>query len=96
MTRYEEVEEYGRKMLGKKYLLNYLAGSRLTPMQAIYATCYECMGYFADGGMDCKIEDCPNYPFMRFNPHRRTAKRKAKAETVVEAGVKLKSPEASV
>ena len=44
MTRYEEVEEYGLKTSDKKHLLNYLAGEKLTPMQAIHAKCYECMG----------------------------------------------------
>lgn len=70
MGRYEEIEENGLATRDKKYLLRHLAGEKLTPMQTIYAKCYECMGYFIDGKEDCGIKSCPNYPHMRYNPHR--------------------------
>jgi len=90
MTRYEEVEKYGIGTKDKKYLLRYLSGDKLTPMQTIYAKCYECMGYYADGKIDCEISDCPNYPFMPYNPNRRTNKRVLTKEQRKDLGVRFK------
>ena len=30
---------------------------------AIYAKCFDCMGFQADGYYDCKMNDCPLYPY---------------------------------
>lgn len=75
MNRYEEVEKYGLNTRDKKYLLRHLSGEKLTPMQTIHALCYSCMGYFADGKIDCGIKECPAYPLMRYNPNRSVKKR---------------------
>ena len=75
MTRLEQVEKYGLNTRDKKYLIAHLSGEKLTPTQAIHAKCYECMGFYADGKADCGIETCPNYPMMRYNPHRIVQKR---------------------
>ena len=75
MTRLEQVEKYGLNMRDKKYLIAHLSGETLTPTQAINAKCYECMGLYADGKMDCKIPECPAYPYMRYNPDRIVKKR---------------------
>ena len=66
MNTYERVEKYGVKAIGKKDLLNYLDGGRLTPSQTIKAKCYECMGYYVDGRCDCGIVDCPNHSKMPY------------------------------
>ena len=44
-------------------------GSHITRKQAILAKCYDCMGYYADFGLDkdCKVKDCPLYPY---HPYR--------------------------
>jgi hypothetical protein len=59
---------------GKKELLGYLQGKRITRSKAMAAKCYECMNGYVDGRMDCKIHDCPLYPWMPFskilNPDR--------------------------
>lgn len=54
------------KSRGRTELLKYLNGVRLTQRQAIIAKCFECMGGYVDGKVDCKIADCPLYPFMPF------------------------------
>ena len=66
MTRLEIVEEYGVKAKGKSEFIKYLEGDRLTPRQTILAKCYECTNFYADGRMDCKISDCPSYPYMPY------------------------------
>lgn len=52
---------------GRDELIQYLRGGRITHKQAVLAKCYECMGYCADGKVDCEIADCPLY---LFNPYR--------------------------
>jgi len=49
---------------GTKELLNYSYGKKLTLKQSVLAKCCECMGNYADGKEDCRVEDCPLYPYM--------------------------------
>ncbi len=51
---------------GFKEISKYSSGSRLTRKQAINAKCYDCMGGYVDGKVDCQIEDCPMYPWMPY------------------------------
>lgn len=51
---------------GRKELAKHLQGKRTTPQGAMRAKCYECMGYYADGAVDCGIQDCPIYPWMPY------------------------------
>jgi len=46
---------------GRGEYLNFLAGKPLTRGQAIKAKCYECMGGFEDGKIDCLGKSCPLY-----------------------------------
>jgi hypothetical protein len=55
-----------KKARGRSDLEKHRAGVRLTRGRAILAKCYECMGGFEDGTMDCKMTDCPLYPFMPY------------------------------
>jgi hypothetical protein len=55
---------------GKTNLLRHLGGKRLTQRQAILAKCCDCMGYWVDGRVDCRIPTCALYRFM---PYRETA-----------------------
>ena len=56
----------GIRAKGRKEYLKHKSGGRLTPKQAILARCYDCMGYYIDGRMDCQIPECPLYPFMPY------------------------------
>lgn len=63
----------------KKYLHRYQINEKITLKQAVKAKCCECMGNFADGKVDCKIPECPLYPYqpyqksiLRLISHRRT------------------------
>jgi hypothetical protein len=73
-----DINRYGKTALGKKELLKYLGGGRLTPKQAIMAKCFDCLGYYADGRQDCRIAKCSLYPFMPYNEN--SAKRKTREE----------------
>lgn len=59
-----EIERSGRKVKGRKALMRHLEGKRLTRGEAILAKCYDCTGYYSDGGHDCGEETCPLYPYM--------------------------------
>ena len=70
---------------GNKDYTAYLAGKRLTLAQSIKAKCYECMGCYQDGVVDCEISSCPLYPF---NPYSKAYKgiRQAKRAVLSSAG----------
>lgn len=53
---------------GRAEMVKFVSGRKLTPMQAIRAKCYDCMGYYADGKRDCGALDCPLHRFMPYNP----------------------------
>ena len=56
---------------GRARMIKHLKGEeRLTQKEAIQAFCFECMGGFKDGLVDCKVKDCPLYPFMQYNPNK--------------------------
>ncbi|MBW2645073.1 MAG: hypothetical protein JRE23_02640 [Deltaproteobacteria bacterium] len=88
--KYEDVEKYGLTAQGKRELLKYLAGGKLTRKETMLAACYECMNGYADGKVDCGIESCPMYPYMPFSAHKTTSGRKLTPEQRVEAGERLK------
>jgi hypothetical protein len=54
------------KFQGRKELLQHLEGKRLSYKKACLAKCFECMGGYADGAYDCRIEQCPLYPRMPY------------------------------
>jgi hypothetical protein len=64
----KEIEACGMKARGRKELIHHLEGWPLQRGQAIIAKCYDCMGYYADGKLDCLIPVCPLHGFM---PYRR-------------------------
>ena len=55
-----------KRLQGRKELVAYLQGKRLTYRQACLAKCFECMNGYSDGAADCHIPDCPLYPRMPF------------------------------
>lgn len=62
-----------RSMLssGKAEMKLHLNSKPLSRMQAMKAKCFECMNGFLDGRQDCKIKDCPLYPWMPYSDENR-------------------------
>lgn len=52
--------------VGKRYLLAHMTGKKLTARQAVLAKCTECMNGWHDGRVDCRIPDCPLYPWQPY------------------------------
>jgi len=70
---------------GKAEIMRQRSGKRLSYKQAVLAKCYECMGYYADGKLDCEIPDCPLYGFM---PYRTVNKKfKSKPLSIAKNGI---------
>ena len=70
IERIKNIRQHGKTARGKNELLKHLSGQRLTLKQAVYAKCYDCAGYFADGKVDCKMPHCSLHPFMAYNAER--------------------------
>jgi len=68
MTR--TVLKNGIMAIGRADLQKFVDGKRLSRNQQIRAFCYDCMGGYADGAMDCKSYECPLYPSHPYNPNR--------------------------
>ena len=75
------VKKYGKQAQGKKELIDYLAGKHLTLKQSALGKCYDWMGYYADGQVDCNISNCILYPYM---PYRKGEKRILRKMTKVQ------------
>lgn len=86
----EEIDKYGKSAKGRKELINHLSGERLTARQAILAKCYECMGLYVDGKVDCEIQDCPLYPFMPYRKGEKLVLRNISEEQKKEMGLRLR------
>ena len=71
---YEWIEENGLTAKGKQELLNHLSGEKLSYKQAIQAMCYQCTGFYIGGKEPCSVKTCPLFPFMPYNPNKRTSK----------------------
>jgi hypothetical protein len=59
------VSEWPR-FTGGKELRKHLNGERLDLEEAVLSKCYDCMGRYVDGAMDCKIPECPLYQYMPY------------------------------
>ena len=64
--RLDDVKKYGKSHQGKNDLVKHLEGKSITMKGAIKAKCYDCMGYYQDGPIDCLVPECPLYPFMSY------------------------------
>ena len=62
---------------GKTNLLKHFRVERLTQRQAILAKCCDCMGYHADGRIDCRMPHCSLYPFRPYKHDRTSSSKKA-------------------
>ena len=68
--RIKSIRKYGKTARGQKELIKHLSRDRLTMLQAIHAHCYDCMGFFADGKVDCGLKHCSLRPYMAYNANR--------------------------
>ena len=59
-----------KRATGRKEYLRNRKGVKITFKQACLAKCFDCMGYYEDGRIDCQIENCPIYPFMPYRENR--------------------------
>lgn len=69
-NRIKNIRQYGKTARGRKELIKHLEGHCLNLRQAVYAHCYSCMGYFAEGKVDCAMPHCPLHSFMPYNANR--------------------------
>ena len=76
MIKIEDIQNHGGSCKGRQDLIAHLEGKPLCASKALKAKCYDCMGFFADGRIDCAMPDCPLYPFMIYNPNK--SKRRTK------------------
>lgn len=51
---------------GRTLLAKYWRNETLTRGEAITAKCCDCMGYYPDGRVDCRVPACPLYPWMPY------------------------------
>ena len=58
--------------IGSASLARFKNGEDLSPLQSIKACCADCVGYYADGRLSCETPDCPLFPFMPYNPRKKT------------------------
>lgn len=65
--------------IGKKEYKKFMKGERLTRKEAILAKCYDCMGEYYDGKIDCGLVECPLYQYMPYRKnHAKTYKKSTK------------------
>jgi len=64
--RVDAINEFGKEAKGRRELLRHFGGERNTIRQMVLAKCYDCMGYFNDGKIDCEVTLCPLYPIMAY------------------------------
>ncbi len=59
--------DYLPRRAGKGEYLKFKRGEYCTQRELIRAKCYECMGFYTDGALDCQITGCPLH---KFQPYR--------------------------
>ena len=60
------IVKFGVKARGRNELILHLQNEKLKRGQAILAKCYDCMGFYADGKVDCQVHRCPLYGYMPY------------------------------
>lgn len=84
LTPLEDLQKNGKSYRGKKELIAFMQGKKLSAQALILAKCYDCMGYYSDdGAVDCECKDCALYPKMPYNKNK-TKSREVKPETVAK------------
>ena len=62
----KSINKLGLAAKGRTEILKHLNGKKMNSTQMLRAKCYSCMGYYADGKMDCQNPECPLYPKMPY------------------------------
>jgi hypothetical protein len=75
--------ERAKHTTGRELLSQYLNNEQIGRAEAVVAKCCDCMGYYADGLLDCENPTCPLYPWM---PYRKAPKKKGKGRTCPQCG----------
>ena len=78
MTRAEiikQVKKLGVEAQGRRELVKFLEGKKISRKEAMIAFCYECQGYYKDGRISCENTDCPMYPYMPYSKNKEQGKR---------------------
>jgi hypothetical protein len=70
--------KHGKARAGKRELIKWLEGDKLTWGKAIKAKCYDCSG-MGDSG-ECDLESCPLLPFSPYNSQRKAHARARNAK----------------
>ena len=60
----------GAASQGKTAFIKFITGKPIARKEAALAKCFECMGYFQDGRIDCQGYDCPLYLFYPYKGQR--------------------------
>ena len=71
----------GKTRAGKRELIKWLEGGKLTWGKAIKAKCYDCSGM--GDAKDCNLETCPLLPFSPYNSQRRALVRARQAKQAI-------------
>ena len=53
-------------LVGKRAFERHGNGQKIRPDEAIKAKCYDCMGFYEDGRLDCTCGLCPLYFWMPY------------------------------
>lgn len=61
-----QVNDFGKHAAGRTEYVQFLEGKLIAIDESIKAMCYSCMGYYADGRIDCQNDDCPLYRYMPY------------------------------
>jgi hypothetical protein len=72
------IDKHGILSKGKQSLLNHLNGEKITRAAAMNAKCYDCMNYFSDGRQDCRMPNCPLFPWRPYKDKTPPQKSKKK------------------
>jgi len=86
----EQVEKHGHHGKGRSELLKHLGGKSVTMKGAILAKCYDCMGYYSDGRIDCRVPGCSLYPYMPYREQKPAPQKHLTPDQRAQIGARLK------
>jgi len=64
--RAQEIRREGTQTRGQHLYLKFLEGNKITLREAVYAYCYDCQGWYADGKAACTDPLCPLFAWAPF------------------------------
>ena len=81
-----EIEENGASARGRKELIRFYRGEKLTMKQSLLANCYCCSGFYEGMGneKDCQNDNCTIYFFMPYNQSKKKKADNGKVKVLSE------------